>query len=130
MTSEMLFVTAKGMIKRTEGSEFVSVNKTIASTKLDTDDELVFVGPSSETEFVVLQTEEGYFLRFLQSEVSLLKKTAKGIKGIQLSSNDRVENCYLLQIGTEFYVEYKGKKVALNRLKLAKRAGKGNKTRV
>lgn len=128
--SEMLFVTAKGMIKRTEGSEFVSANKTIASTKLDTDDELVFVGPSSETEFVVLQTEEGYFLRFLQSEVSLLKKTAKGIKGIQLSSNDRVENCYLLQIGTEFSVEYKGKKVALNRLKLAKRAGKGNKTRV
>lgn len=125
--SELFFVTARGLIKRTAGSELDSANKTIAATRLDEGDELVFTGVSDNTEFAVLQTKEGFFLRFLQSEASLLKKTAKGIKGIQLSGDDAVENAYLLQQGTEFEIEYQGKRISLNRLKLARHGGKGTK---
>ena len=36
-------------------------------------------------EYVVLQTKEGYFLRFMKTEVPLKKKQALGVRGITLA---------------------------------------------
>ena len=127
--SELLFATKNGLVKRTSGAEFDSANRMLKATGLEEGDEVVFVGACDATEFVVLQTKEGNFIRFLQSEASLLKKTAKGIKGIQLGKKDEVETAYLLQMSKEFSIEYKGRSAMLNRLKLVKHGGKGTKLR-
>ena len=129
LNSELFFATKLGLVKRTAGSELDSANRMIMATKLDADDELIFVAPCDGTEFAVLQTKEGNFIRFLQSEASLLKKTAKGIRGIQLGKKDEVETAYLLQMSREFTIEYKGRSAMLNRLKLVKHGGKGSKLR-
>lgn len=128
--SRMLFATAFGMVKLVEGSEFEVSKRTTTATKLAEGDKVVFVQPADEMEYVVLQTKEGYFLRFMKTEVPLKKKAALGVRGITLGAKDEVEHAYLLENRTDYTADYKGKSVSLNRLKLAKRDGKGTKTRV
>ena len=76
-----------------------------------------------------MQTKGGYFLRFHGSEISEMKKTAAGVKGIKLQKNDIVENVYLFTEGTETKIQYKDKELSLNRLKQSSRGGSGNKSR-
>lgn len=128
--AKLLFATKQGMIKKVDGSEFQVSKRTITATKLQDDDELVSVQVINEVQNVVLQTENGYFLRFLPEEVAEKKKTAIGVRGIKLQKNDVLESVYLFEEGTETKVPYKEKEVTLNRLKLAKRDGTGTKTRV
>ena len=55
--------------------------------------------------------------------------TVRTIQATKLSDGDEVTAAYLLAASKDFSVDYKGKKLTLNRLKLAKRAGKGTKSR-
>ena len=127
--SKLLFATAQGMIKRVDGSEFQVGKRTIVATKLQEEDTLVDVKVVTENQNVVLQTKNGYFLRFTASEVPEKKKAAVGVRGIRLQKKDELEHVYLFEEGTETKVDYGEKQVTLNRLKLAKRDGMGTKTR-
>ena len=80
-------------------------------------------------EILVLQTNDGIFLRFPIKEVPEMKKTTLGVKGIKLNKDDFVSNVYLLDVGDNEVVEYKGKKVELRKLKIGKRGTKGVKVR-
>ena len=74
---------------------------------------------------VVLQTVDGMFLKFPLAEIPELKKNSRGVRGIRLEKEDTLEHVYLPDVdGT---AHYKGKEVALGRLKAAKRDGKGTK---
>ena len=128
-TAKLLFATKQGMIKKVDGSEFRVSKRTIAATKLQGEDEVVGIEALRDGQNVVLQTENGYFLRFPAEEVAEKKKTAIGVRGIKLQKNDVLESVYLFEEGTEMKVPYKEKEVTLNRLKLAKRDGTGTKTR-
>ncbi len=127
--AKLLFTTKLGMIKRVEGTEFQVTKRTIAATKLQEEDEVVSVQVINENQQVVLQTKEGFFLRFPAEEVPEKKKGAIGVRGIRLKKTDEVEHAYLFEEGTECKVTYKEKEVSLNRLKAAKRDGTGTKTR-
>ena len=127
--SQLLFTTAQGMIKKVDGKEFQVSKRTIAATKLQEEDVLVSVQVITENQHIVLQTRNGYFLRFPASEVPEKKKAAIGVRGIRLQKKDVLENVYLFQEGTETKVTYGKKTVTLNRLKTAKRDGTGTKTR-
>ena len=50
-------------------------------------------------EILVLQTEEGIFLRFPLKEVPEMKKATLGVKGIKLNDGDFVSKVYLLDTG-------------------------------
>lgn len=127
--ARLLFATRQGMIKKVEGTEFQVAKRTIAATKLQADDEVVSVQVITDNQNVVLQTKEGYFLRFLAEEVSEKKKGAIGVRGIRLKKKDELEHVYLFEEGKEAKVKYGEKEVTLNRLKMAKRDGNGTKTR-
>ena len=128
--SSLLFVTKTGMLKQVAGEEFDVSKRTIAATKLSGEDELLFVGVSDPMEYVVLQSVNGYFLKFLKEEVPYKKKTAIGVRGIRLGEKDALEEAYLLENRSEYTIVYKDKEVTLNKLKLAKRDTKGTKIRV
>ena len=128
-TAKLLFATKQGMIKKVDGSEFQVSKRTIVATKLQDEDEVVSIQALRDGQNVVMQTENGYFLRFPAEEVAEKKKTAIGVRGIKLQKNDVLESVYLFEEGTEMKVPYKEKEVTLNRLKLAKRDGTGTKTR-
>ena len=127
--AKFLFATKQGMIKKVEGTEFQVAKRTIAATKLQEGDEVVSIQIIHDGQQVVLQTKEGFFLRFPAEEVSEKKKGAIGVRGIRLKKKDEVENAYLFEEGTEVKVAYHGKEVTLNRLKAGKRDGAGTKTR-
>ena len=129
-TSTLLFVTAASMCKLVAGEEFDVAKRTIASTKLGEGDRLIFVGPADEMEQVVLKSQGGYFLRFLKQEISSMKKTAVGVRGMKLSEGDTLEHAYLLESHQEYSITYHEKPYSLNKVKLAKRDTRGTKPRV
>ena len=126
---KIFFATSMGNVKITAGEEFVSTVRTIQATKLSDGDRIISCGFADGAESCVLMTAEGFNLRFLLAEIPEMKKAAAGVRGIKLSDGDEVTAAYLLAASKDFSVDYKGKKLTLNRLKLAKRAGKGTKSR-
>ena len=125
----LLFATKQGVVKKVSGEEFLVGKRTIAATKLNDGDELLSVQIINAKQSVVMQTQGGYFLRFHGSEISEMKKTAAGVRGIKLQKNDVVEHVYLYEEGKETKVMYKDKELTLNRLKQSSRGGSGNKQR-
>lgn len=125
--AKLLFATKQGMLKQVDGSEFQVAKRTIAATKLLEEDEVICVQVVTEGQSIVLQTMNGYFLRFASTEVPEKKKGAVGARGIKLQKKDELEQVYLLEEGVEQKVLYKEKEVTLNRLKLARRDGIGTK---
>ena len=103
--------------------------RTIAATKLQPEDEVVNIRVVTENQHIVLQTADGFFLRFPAAEVTEKKKGAIGVRGIRLKKDDALTNVYLFEEGTECKISYHEKEVTLNRLKLAKRDGTGTKYR-
>ena len=127
---KLLFVTRQGMLKIVDGSEFETKMRTMAATKLNDGDELLKVMVTDGTEQVVLQSRDGYFLRFDVAEIPEKKKGAVGVRGMRLAETDRLEAVYLYHAGTEETVEYKEKQLVLNKLKAGSRDTRGVKIRV
>ena len=127
--AKLLFATKQGMIKKVKGNEFQVAKRTIEATKLQEADELISVQVLTDDQHVVLQTKDGYFLRFSAQEVAEKKKAAVGVRGIKLRKNDELEQIYLFYEGTEHKISYGDRELTLNRLKVAKRDGPGTKVR-
>ena len=127
LEERLLFATKTGMVKVVAGSEFDVAKKTIASTKLADGDEVVGVYKLEKSEFVVLQSKAGYFLKLALSDVPEMKKTAVGNHGIKLGAKDEIENAYVFNKDTSPTITYKEKEMVLSNLKVAARNSKGTK---
>lgn len=127
---QVVFVTAQSMMKLVDGGEFDVSKRTVAATKLSENDEVISVMSLLEQRNIVLQTKDGFFLRFPIEEIPEKKKGAVGVRGMKLSTKDAVTNVYYTQNGVETTIQYKEKPVILNNLKPAKRDQKGTKIRV
>ena len=130
LRGELLFVTKYGMAKQVNGSEYDVRTKTSAATKLNEGDQVIFAGLTEEGMQVVLQSEEGYFLRFPAEEIPEKKKAAIGVRAMKLGAKDSLEAVYLIRSGEERTILYKEKELSLLRLKTAGRDQKGTKIRV
>ena len=86
--AKLLFATKQGMLKQVDGSEFQVAKRTIAATKLLEEDEVICVQVVTDGQSIVLQTTNGYFLRFASTEVPEKKKGAVGARGIKLQKKD------------------------------------------
>ncbi|MCR5268321.1 MAG: DNA topoisomerase 4 subunit A [Lachnospiraceae bacterium] len=126
---KLMFVSKHAMMKQVYGTEFDVTKRTVAATMLSGGDELLCVCPMTEQKQVVLQTKGGIFLRFNIDEVPQKKKAAVGVRGMKLAAHDEVEYVHFLTDGVDSTIEYKGRKVELSRLKIAKRDTKGSKLR-
>ena len=127
---QLCFVTGKGMVKQVDGNEFEVSKRTIGATKLGEKDRVVMVQPAAAMEHLVLQTRDGYFLKFLKEEIPVQKKNALGVRGIRMGEQDVVEHAYMLENRIEYVITYREKQITLNKLKLAKRDTKGTKVRI
>ena len=127
---KLLFVTRGGMLKVVDGSEFETSKRTVAATKLGEEDRVLLATTIEGSEQLVLQSQEGYFLRFAVSEVPEKKKGAIGVRGMRLGAADSLKAAYLYQTGTEQTISYKEKQLTLNKLKPGSRDTRGVKVRV
>ncbi len=126
----VLFATSQSMLKIVDGGEFDVAKRTVAATKLQQEDQVVSVEILTEQKQIVMQTAEGYFLKFSIDEIPEKKKSAVGVRGMKLGPKDRVENVYYIQSGSETVAQYGEKQIELSRLKAGKRDTKGTKVRV
>lgn len=134
--SSLLFVTAASMVKLVDGAEFIVQKKTVAATKLAEGDTLTAVRIVSAKESItnaqiIMQSEEGYFLRFPLEEVTRKKKGAIGIRGMKLQEQDHVKHIYLTGVEEEDIpsIIYKEKELVFSKIRLMGRDGKGVKVR-
>ena len=124
----LLFATKMAMVKQVPAEEFVTNNRTVAATKLQEDDSLLTIRIVGTETDLALQSASGMFLRFSMEEIPELKKNSRGVRGMKLGAGDELEEIYF--VSQQPQIVYKEKEVHLNRLKLAKRDGKGSKVRL
>ncbi len=132
--AQVLFVTESSLIKLVDGTEFLVQKKSVAATKLAEGDRLTFVclingDQDKGNPCVVLQSEDGYFLRFSLSEVSTKKKNALGIRGMHLKDGDKITQVYVTGAGAGDHILYKDKELYFQKIKLMSRDGRGVKIR-
>ncbi len=127
---QVIFVTEQAMAKIVDGGEFDVSKRTVAATKLNDGDKVVSVMSLLEQRNIVLQTKEGFFLRFSIEEIPEKKKAAIGVRAMKLNPKDVVEKVYFTRNAVESTITYKDKPIVLNNLKPGKRDTKGTKIRV
>ena len=124
-------VTKLGQIKRFERKEFAPwrtyKSKSLKYGKLkDETDVFVTVAPILLDD-VVLVTYNGYALRFNIEDVPVIGAKAAGVKGINLKGDDLVVSAFIANTKSIFILTQRGslKRMSVNDLPLAKRAGRG-----
>ena len=124
----LLFVTSHAMIKLVDASEFETVKKTIAATRLNDGDELIYVDELKGTD-VVLVSEKKTALRFKNTDIAAYKKTSVGVRGMKLSEDDRITAVYDFDPAVKYLVKIGNKRVNLSELPLKKRDQKPEQIR-
>ncbi|MBI3038625.1 DNA gyrase subunit A [bacterium] len=88
---KVLMATKKGIVKTVELSSFSRPSsKSIKAIKLDEGDELVAVKTIRGGEHVVIATRKGFALRFPESLIRVMGRSAHGVKGIRFRDDDDV----------------------------------------
>ena len=127
----LFFVTKKGLVKRVKTQEFDSIrnNGKIAIT-LREDDELFNVKATGGEDEIIIAGSNGKAIRFNESEVRVMGRTASGVRGFNTDGSEVVgvatseEGNYILTVSENGY----GKKSELHDYRKTSRGSKGVKT--
>ena len=126
----VLFVTKKGLVKKTALSEYIGTKKSkgIGAINIKEGDALSIVSLVKDEQLVLI-TRLGYIIKFNMDEISATGRLSAGVKGINLSDNDEVIAALPLRHNEDkiaiFSTKGYGKKMNQNDIPLQKRAGKG-----
>ena len=88
----IIFATSKGKIRKNNLDDFASINASgKIAMKLDNDDKIVGVKICNNDQDIILSTKLGKCIRFESKKLRVFKgRSSKGIKGLNLSENDRI----------------------------------------
>lgn len=89
LDSTFLFITKKGIIKKTPVKSFALKSSTM-SIVLNKDDELVSVINISDDKDIIVFTKYGMGLRFNTSEINISQRLTKGVIGVTMGEDDDV----------------------------------------
>ncbi len=127
----LVFATKNGLIKRTDISEFYSIRTNGKKfITLKDNDELVSVKKTTGNDEILMASSNGRMVRFNESAVRIMGRSASGVRGINLDGGILVgmeivePNEYVLVITEKGY----GKKTPVDEYRITNRGGKGVKT--
>lgn len=130
--NNLVFVTQEGIIKKTKFEHFKNIRKTgLIAIGLRDDDELISVKKTDGKEELIIVTSKGMAIRFKESDVRQMGRTAMGVKGINLNKGDKVVGMDLVEKGKDLLVISSngyGKRTPLDEYRPQTRGGKGLKT--
>lgn len=111
-------LTRQGRIKRVKASAFANVRTNgLIAMNLDDNDSLEWARLTSGKQEFIIVTRNGKALRFHETQVRALGRTAAGVWAIRLRENDVITSCDVVQSGTDLLVLHErgwGKRVSLN----------------
>lgn len=83
-----LMATEKGIVKKTEISEFANIRANgLIAIKLEDGDHLSWVKPTTGENEIILITKEGKSVRFKESDVRPMGRSTRGVTGIKFKSD-------------------------------------------
>jgi DNA gyrase subunit A len=128
----LFFTTKEGVSKRSPLSSFAHIrNNGLIALNLREEDELISVKLTDGTKEIIIGTKNGMLIRFPETDVRSMGRTATGVKGITLRDHDEVVGMEVLEEGTEILIVTKngyGKRTAAMEYRVQSRGGKGIKT--
>jgi DNA gyrase subunit A len=133
--NHLVMGTTKGTIKKTKIKDFDNVRSSgIIAIKLENDDMLGWVRPTTGKDDIMMVTADGQSIRMDESKVRAMGRAAKGVRGIKLKSTDEVvgmevvgedhDHADLLVISQHGL----GKRTPLKEYKIQGRGGSGIRT--
>lgn len=128
----LVMATKEGIIKKTSLSHYDSSRKNgLIAITLNENDELISVEMTDGTSDIIMGTKKGYAIRFSESDVRSVGRTAIGVKGISLRADDEVvsmdlpqEDLFILSVSENGY----GKLTDISEYRVQNRGGKGIQT--
>ncbi|WP_447157045.1 DNA gyrase subunit A [Staphylococcus pseudintermedius] len=130
----LVFVTKKGLIKRSALSNFNRINRNgKIAIKFRDDDELIAVRLTDGEKHILIGTAQASLIRFKETDVRAMSRIAAGVKGIRLRDGDEVigldvaddDNQDEILVVTE---KGYGKRTSIEDYRLFNRGGMGVKT--
>ena len=127
--SYLVMVTRKGIIKRTLLSAYNTARKGgLIAIDLDDNDELAWVKITSGKEDLIIATKKGKAIRFNETDVRAVGRTARGVKSMSINDDDMIvgmsvarENGLVLTVSETGY----GRLSPIDDYRLQSRGGKG-----
>ncbi len=132
----LMMVTKQGVAKRVAAKSFADVRRSgIIAIKLSAGDELLSVVPVQKDDEVILASQAGQAIRFKESDIREMGRTAAGVRAMKLKKTDTLVGADVITKDNtgagEFLVVMEngyGKKTKLKEYKVQKRGGSGIKT--
>ena len=127
----LFMATRKGIVKKTPLLDYANVRKTgLAAISLREDDELIEVKLTNNKKDIFLVTKYGQCIRFPETDVRSMGRTAMGVIGMQLNDGDEVIGMQLNTQGDHLLIvsaNGMGKLTSNDEFKSQNRGGKGVK---
>lgn len=126
----VVLLTKQGLIKRVDAMQFSNVRKSgIKALSLEEGDEVVSALITDGNADIMISTSSGMAIRFEETQIRSMGRTAKGVKGVSLSEGDQVVSCikvtdevqYVLSVSELGY----GKRTTAENYRTQGRGGKG-----
>lgn len=128
----LFFTTKYGVVKRTEVTAFSNIRSNgLIAIGLKEGDELVNIVETDGENTIIIGTHDGYSVRFEESQVRDMGRTAAGVRGIKLREGDYVVGSSVISDNQEVLVITEngyGKRTAASEYPVKGRGGKGIKT--
>ncbi|MCX6713870.1 MAG: DNA gyrase subunit A [Candidatus Vogelbacteria bacterium] len=131
----LMMVTKEGVAKKVSASSFRDVRRSgIIAIKLSASDELLAVCPVSKGDEIIMSSQSGQAIRFKESDIREMGRSAAGVRGMKLKKGDLVVSADSIKKDTEkgeYLVMSEtgyGKKTKDKEYKVQKRGGSGIKT--
>ena len=128
----LFFTTKHGISKRSPISSFMHIRTSgLIAVNLREDDELISVRLTDGTKDMIIGTKNGLLIRFDETDVRSMGRTATGVKGITLGQDDEVIGMEVLEEGSDILIVTHngyGKRTPEHEYRVQNRGGKGIKT--
>ncbi len=130
----LFMCTRKGIVKKTALEKYQNIRASgIISINLDDDDELKWIRQTDGEEEIIISTMLGQSIRFKETDVRAMGRSARGVRGIRLREGDQVIGMNVVEEGSFIFVisEYGyGKRTKINQFTPHRRGGVGIKAAV
>lgn len=128
----LFFTTKQGISKRCPLTSFGNIrNNGLIAINLREDDELISVRLTDGSKEMIIGTKKGMLIRFPETDVRSMGRSATGVKGITLGNDDEVVGMEVLEENNEVLVVTRngyGKRTPADEYRVQGRGGKGIKT--
>jgi DNA gyrase subunit A len=128
----LFFTTKEGVSKRSPLTSFAHIrNNGLIAVNLREEDELISVRLTDGSKEIIIGTKKGMLIRFPETDVRSMGRTATGVKGITLDAGDEVVGMEVLEENTEVLIVTEkgyGKRTPASEYRIQGRGGKGIKT--